>query len=63
MFVLTLNEKGGGTRRIEFDKNEVTIGRLSGNDVVLAKGNVSKNHSRIVEKDGRLIVVVPRPVE
>src|SRR5262249_4040914 len=28
-----------------------------GNDIVLAKGNVSKYHSRLVEKDGRFILV------
>src|SRR5690606_33760519 len=40
-----------------FEKAEVTIGRIQGNDVVLAKGNVSKHHSRIVLKDGKFIIV------
>jgi pilus assembly protein CpaF len=57
MFLVTLEEKGGGTEQIEFEKNEITIGRLASNDIVLAKGNVSKYHSRIVTKDGRLIIV------
>ncbi|WP_257459066.1 ATPase, T2SS/T4P/T4SS family [Archangium lipolyticum] len=57
MFLVTLEEKGGGTEQIEFEKNEITIGRLAGNDIVLAKGNVSKYHSKIVSKDGKLIVV------
>ncbi|CAM4061983.1 Flp pilus assembly complex ATPase component [Corallococcus sp. ZKHCc1 1396] len=57
MFLITLAEKGGGTEQREYPKNEVTIGRLAGNDIVLAKGNVSKYHSRIVEKDGRFIIV------
>jgi pilus assembly protein CpaF len=57
MFLVTLEEKGGGTEQIEFEKNEITIGRLDGNDLVLAKGNVSKYHSKIVAKDGRCIVV------
>lgn len=57
MFLVTLEEKGGGTEQIEFEKDEITIGRLAGNDIVLAKGNVSKYHSRIVSKDGRLIIV------
>jgi pilus assembly protein CpaF len=57
MFLVTLEEKGGGTEQIEFEKNEITIGRLAGNDIVLAKGNVSKCHSKIVAKDGKLIVV------
>ncbi|HEX8435902.1 ATPase, T2SS/T4P/T4SS family [Archangium sp.] len=57
MFLVTLEEKGGGTEQIEFEKNEITIGRLAGNDIVLAKGNVSKYHSKIVAKDGKFIVV------
>src|SRR5688572_21208019 len=57
MFVITVAEKTGGSEQLEFDKNEVTIGRLSGNDIVLAKGNVSKYHSRIVLKDGKFIIV------
>ncbi len=57
MFLVTLEEKGGGTEQIEFEKNEITIGRLAGNDIVLAKGNVSKYHSQIVVKDGKFIVV------
>ncbi|MFZ5469250.1 MAG: ATPase, T2SS/T4P/T4SS family [Myxococcota bacterium] len=57
MVLITLAEKGGGSQQLTFDKNEVTIGRLSGNDIVLAKGNVSKYHSRIVVKDGKFIIV------
>ncbi|WNG38091.1 FHA domain-containing protein [Archangium minus] len=57
MFLVTLEEKGGGTEQIEFEQNEITIGRLAGNDIVLAKGNVSKYHSKIIAKDGKFIVV------
>src|SRR4051812_7845651 len=57
MFLITLAEKGGGEQQLEFNKTEVTIGRLAGNDIVLAKGNVSKFHSRIVLKDGKSILV------
>ena len=57
MFALSIAEKGGSSRVVEFDKNEVTIGRVPGNDIVLAKGNVSKNHSKIVLKDTRFIIV------
>ncbi|MFL5344795.1 MAG: ATPase, T2SS/T4P/T4SS family [Hyalangium sp.] len=57
MFLVTLAEKGGGTEEIEFEKNEITIGRLAGNDIVLGKGNVSKYHSKIVAKDGKLIIL------
>jgi pilus assembly protein CpaF len=57
MFAVVITEKGGAQRRTEFDKSEVTIGRVQGNDIILPKGNVSKRHSRIVLKDNRFIVV------
>ncbi len=57
MFAITVTEKGGEQRRLEFDKSEVTIGRVQGNDVILPKGNVSKRHARIVLKDGKFIIV------
>src|SRR3954462_13376927 len=55
--LITLAEKSGGSQQLSFEKNEITIGRLAGNDIVLAKGNVSKYHSRIVAKDGKFIIV------
>jgi pilus assembly protein CpaF len=57
MFLITVAEKAGGSKQLTFEKNEVLIGRLAGNDIVLAKGNVSKQHARIVEKDGRFVLV------
>lgn len=57
MFGVIVTEKGGSTERHEFEQNEVTIGRVQGNDIILGKGNVSKRHSRLVLKDGRFIVV------
>jgi pilus assembly protein CpaF len=57
MFTVVITEKGGAQRKLEFDKPEITIGRVQGNDIILPKGNVSKRHSRIVLKDGRFIVV------
>src|SRR5580692_9965410 len=57
MFSILVNEKGGEQKRLEFDKPEVTIGRVQGNDIVLPKGNVSKRHARIVLKDGKFIIV------
>ena len=56
MFTVIITEKGGESRRSGFDKLEVTIGRVQGNDIVLPKGNVSKRHSRIVLKDGKFII-------
>ena len=37
---------------LTFDKDEITIGRVSGNDIVLAKGNISKRHTRLTKRDG-----------
>jgi pilus assembly protein CpaF len=57
MIKLTLTEKGGEPKLLTFDKDEITVGRVSGNDIVLAKGNVSKRHSRFtVRSDGQLEV-------
>jgi pilus assembly protein CpaF len=57
MFAIIIQEKGGEPRRMSFNKAEVTIGRVQGNDIVLPKGNVSKRHARIVLKDGKFIIV------
>src|SRR3990172_6078564 len=57
MFTVIITEKGGEQRRLDFDKPEVTIGRVQGNDIILPKGNVSKRHSRIVFKDCKFIIV------
>lgn len=56
-FSLVVSEKGGETQRFDFDKDEVTIGRIDGNDIVLARGNISKQHTRLVVRDGKVIVV------
>jgi hypothetical protein len=56
MVILTLTEKGGEPRQLTFDKSEVTVGRVQGNDVVLPKGNVSKRHCRIYVQDGHFAV-------
>lgn len=55
-FAVIISEKGGQERREVFDKNEISIGRVQGNDLLLPKGNVSKRHARIVFRDGRFIV-------
>jgi pilus assembly protein CpaF len=57
MYTVIVTEKGGDQRRMDFEKPEITIGRVQGNDIILAKGNVSKRHSRIVLKDGKFIIV------
>ena len=56
MFTIVISEKGGAERRETFDKNEVNVGRVQGNDLMLPKGNVSKHHARLLYRDGRFIV-------
>ena len=36
--------------------SEVTIGRVSGNDIVLPKGTISKRQARFVFEDGKVIL-------
>ncbi len=56
MIKLTITEKGGEPRALSFDQNEVSIGRVQGNDIVLPKGNISKRHSKLTLADGRITV-------
>ncbi|MFO0740668.1 MAG: ATPase, T2SS/T4P/T4SS family [Labilithrix sp.] len=56
MFAIIISEKGGAERRESFDKNEINVGRVQGNDLMLPKGNVSKHHARLLFRDGRFIV-------
>jgi pilus assembly protein CpaF len=56
MFTIIISEKGGAERREAFEKNEINVGRVQGNDLMLAKGNVSKHHARLLYRDGRFIV-------
>lgn len=57
MLIVTISEKGEPATSTNFDKSEVTIGRVKGNDIVLPKTNVSKRHARIVLKDGKTILI------
>ena len=56
VFTIVISEKGGAERRETFDKNEINVGRVQGNDLMLPKGNVSKHHARLLYRDGRFIV-------
>ena len=56
-FSVILTEKGGETQRLDFDSEEITIGRIDENDICLPKGNISKKHTKIVVKDGKIIVL------
>jgi predicted component of type VI protein secretion system len=56
MFTLIIRERSGDERREFFDEQEILVGRVPGNDLVLRAGNVSRQHARFAYKDARLIV-------
>jgi pilus assembly protein CpaF len=56
MFSIIISEKGGAERREVYDRTEINVGRVQGNDLMLPKGNVSKRHARLLFRDGRFIV-------
>src|SRR3989440_3466184 len=56
MLAIVISEKGGAERREIFEKHEINVGRVQGNDLMLPKGNVSKRHARLLFRDGRVIV-------
>jgi pilus assembly protein CpaF len=47
MFSITIRERSGQVYTFHFDKSEVLIGRVKGNDVILPKQNISKRHTMI----------------
>ena len=49
MVSLIIAEKNAAPQTRQFDQAEITIGRVSGNDVVLAKSNISKRHCRFYQ--------------
>src|SRR5881398_1655317 len=56
-FSVILTEKGGSTQRLDFDVEEITVGRVDENQICLPNGNISKKHTKIVVKDGKIIVL------
>ena len=57
MVTLTITEKGGKAAQREFDKPEITIGRIQGNDIVLPKSNISKRHARIIQSGDTFVII------
>jgi len=55
-FTIVVSEKGGAERRELFGVSELSVGRVQGNDLLLPKGNVSKQHAKLFFRDGRFIV-------
>jgi predicted component of type VI protein secretion system len=57
MFTIVVHDRDTGTeRRHAFDRDEVTIGRVEGNDLVLAAPSVSRRHARIDRRDGLFFI-------
>lgn len=57
MVTLTITEKGGKAASREFEKPEISIGRIQGNDIVLPKSNISKRHARIVQNGDAFVII------
>ncbi|MDH3653458.1 MAG: ATPase, T2SS/T4P/T4SS family [Myxococcales bacterium] len=57
MYAVVITDEGGVRRRLDFAKPELTVGRVQGNDIVLAKRNVSKQHARLTLQDEQAVVV------
>lgn len=57
MYAVVITDEGGAQRKLRFTKPELTVGRVQGNDIVLAKRNVSKKHARLLWKDDQAVVV------
>lgn len=56
MFAITIRERSGQVYTFHFDKPEVCIGRVKGNDVILPKQNISKRHTLIKVHGDRFVV-------
>ena len=57
MFAVMIHQNTGETEVLTFDQPEISVGRSKANDIVLRKGNVSKIHCRILQKNGHFVVL------
>ncbi|MBW2717845.1 MAG: FHA domain-containing protein, partial [Deltaproteobacteria bacterium] len=57
MYAVVITDEGGARRKLDFSKPELTVGRVQGNDIVLSKRNVSKQHARLTLKGEQAVVV------
>lgn len=57
MYAVVITDEGGVRRRLDFTKPELSVGRVQGNDIVLAKRNVSKQHARLTLQNEQAVVV------
>src|SRR5882757_5149704 len=57
MLIVEISElEGSAARRLEIDKPEITIGKRADCDVVLPSPKVSRQHARVFEKNGSLVL-------
>ena len=56
MYAVVITDQGGAQRTLDFSKPELTVGRVQGNDIVLSKRNVSKQHARLTLKGEQAVV-------
>jgi pilus assembly protein CpaF len=56
MIRMSIAERSGQPKLFTFPKDDITIGRAQGNDIILPRNNISKRHTRIFRKGGKLVV-------
>jgi len=56
MVSLIITEKGGQQTVRQFNKEEISVGRVQGNDVVLPKSNISKKHAHIIKSNSSYVL-------
>ena len=56
MYKLVISDDEGQTTIVPLLRDEITIGRQAGNTIRLTERNVSRNHARLVKRNGSYIV-------
>ncbi len=56
-FSLILQSGGSEPKELQFDKAEISVGRLPSDDITLTQSNVSKQHARIVLREGKYFII------
>lgn len=56
MFTVKVSQKNGSEEILNFSLDEVRIGRVSSNEIVLPKSNISKRHALLTHSSGGLAV-------
>jgi len=57
MYSVVITDEGGVRRTLDFSKPELSVGCAQGNDIVLSKRNVSKQHARLMLQGEQPVVV------